>query len=67
MPADELDAEIERPAGNILAERAIAIRIGKGVLCKQLEMGLLDAYDYAGEVMARNMSYDADEGIDAAM
>jgi 1,4-dihydroxy-2-naphthoyl-CoA synthase len=35
---------------------------------KQLEMGLTEAYDYAGEVMACNMmSEDAGEGIDAFM
>jgi len=35
---------------------------------QQLEMGLADAYAYAGEVMACNMmSADAGEGIDAFM
>ena len=68
VPADALDAEIERLAGSILAKSAIAIRIGKGMFYKQLEMGLSDAYDYAAEVMACNMmSEDAGEGIDAFM
>ena len=36
------------------------------VSMKQLEMGLSEAYDYAGEVMACNMmAEDAGEGIDA--
>ena len=68
VPADALDAEIERLAGSILAKSAIAVRMGKGMFYKQLEMGLVDAYDYAGGVMACNMmSDDAGEGIDAFM
>ena len=66
VPADALDAEIERIAGNILGKSAVAIRMGKGMFYKQLEMGLTEAYAYAGEVMACNMmSDDAGEGIDA--
>ena len=42
--------------------------MGKGMFYKQLEMGLVEAYAYAGEVMACNMmSDDAGEGIDAFM
>ena len=68
VPADALDAEVERLAQSILAKSAVAIRIGKGMFYKQLEMGLSEAYDYAGEVMACNMmSEDAGEGIDAFM
>ena len=60
--------ELERLAGSILAKSAIAVRIGKGMFYKQLEMGLSEAYDYASEVMACNMmSDDAGEGIDAFM
>ncbi len=68
VPADALDAEVERLAGAILAKSAVAVRMGKGMFYKQLEMGLANAYDYAGEVMACNMmSEDAGEGIDAFM
>ena len=68
VPADALDAEIERLAGSILAKSAIAVRMGKDMFYKQLEMGLVDAYAYAGGVMACNMmSDDAGEGIDAFM
>jgi len=68
VPADALDAEIERVAGHILGKSAVAIRMGKGMFYKQLEMGLSEAYAYAGEVMACNMmSDDAGEGIDAFM
>ncbi|QRM18765.1 enoyl-CoA hydratase [Dechloromonas sp. TW-R-39-2] len=68
VPADALDAEVERLAQSILAKSAVAIRMGKGMFYRQLEMGLSEAYDYAGEVMACNMmSEDAGEGIDAFM
>ena len=68
VPADALDAEVERLVQSILAKSAIAVRIGKGMFYKQLEMGLAEAYDYAREVMACNMmSEDAREGIDAFM
>lgn len=68
VPPEALDAEIEKLAANILAKSAIAIRTGKGMFYKQLEMGLVEAYDYAAEVMACNMmSDDAGEGIDAFM
>lgn len=68
VPADALDAEIERLAQAIIAKSAIAVRMGKGMFYKQLEMGLAEAYEYAGEVMACNMmSDDAGEGIDAFM
>ncbi len=68
VPADALDAETERLVQSILAKSSVAVRMGKGMFYKQLEMGLVDAYDYAGEVMACNMmSADAGEGIDAFM
>ena len=68
VPTDALDAEIERLAQSILAKSAVAVRMGKGMFYKQLEMGLVEAYNYAGEVMACNMmSADAAEGIDAFM
>jgi len=68
VPADALDAEIERLVQSILAKSTVAVRMGKGMFYQQLEMGLADAYAYAGEVMACNMmSADASEGIDAFM
>ena len=68
VPADALDIQIERLAQSIIAKSAIAVRLGKSMFYQQLEMGLAEAYDYAGEVMACNMmSDDAGEGIDAFM
>ncbi|KAF4516632.1 hypothetical protein B566_EDAN003380 [Ephemera danica] len=68
VPADALDAEIERLVQSILAKSAVAVRMGKDMFYKQLEMGLAEAYDFAAGVMACNMmSDDAGEGIDAFM
>jgi enoyl-CoA hydratase/carnithine racemase len=68
VPADAIDAEVERLVQSILAKSAVAVRMGKGMFYKQLEMGLVEAYDFAAGVMACNMmSADAGEGIDAFM
>ena len=63
---DELDAEVARLAASIVAKSAVAIRMGKQMFYKQLEMGLDGAYQTAGETMACNaMCEDAAEGMDA--
>ncbi len=68
VPSDALDAEVERLAQAIIAKSAVAIRTGKGMFYRQLEMGIGEAYDFASEVMAcYMMSEDAAEGIDAFM
>ena len=50
-----------------LADKSpLVLAIGKEAFYRQAEMGLKDAYDYASEVMTRNMlARDAEEGIDA--
>src|SRR5574343_74605 len=66
VPLDALDAEVERLAQSILGKSAVAVKMGKEMYYRQLEMGLVEAYDYAAEVMACNMmTADAGEGIDA--
>lgn len=68
VPVDALNAEIEKIAQSIIAKSAVAVRMGKGMFYKQLDMDLDAAYDYAAEVMACNMmTEDAGEGIDAFM
>ncbi len=63
---EALDAEVAELAGQIIAKSPIAVRIGKKMFYKQIELGLGAAYDYAGEVMACNMmAEDVAEGIDA--
>jgi enoyl-CoA hydratase/carnithine racemase len=66
VPAHELDAAIARKTGEIMNKSAAAIRFGKVAFYRQRQMALCDAYDYAGDVMARNMMHeDAREGVDA--
>jgi enoyl-CoA hydratase/carnithine racemase len=66
VPADDLDAEVQRLAGSILAKTPVAVAMGKQLFYRQLEMGLEAAYQLAGETMACNMlTEDAQAGIDA--
>jgi enoyl-CoA hydratase/carnithine racemase len=68
VPADQLDAEIGRLTASICAKSAAAVRMGKELFYRQLEMGVDAAYQLAGETMACNMMCDdAAEGIDAFM
>jgi len=64
-PADALDAEVKRLTDSIVAKSPTAIRMGKQLFYRQLEMGLAGAYQLAGETMACNMmTADAVSGID---
>ncbi len=66
VPAAELDAEVARLAGAIVARSPVAVRAGKAAFYRQLELGAADAYALASQVMAENMmAEDAAEGIDA--
>jgi enoyl-CoA hydratase/carnithine racemase len=66
VPAAELGAATLALARRIAAKSAFTVAIGKEAFYRQAEMGLADAYRYAGEVMTRNMlACDAGEGIDA--
>jgi enoyl-CoA hydratase/carnithine racemase len=66
VPPEHLDAEIGKLTGSILAKTPVAIKAGKQMFYRQLEMGLDEAYELASEVMACNMmAEDAQEGIDA--
>jgi len=66
VPAEQLDATIQRLTDAIVAKSSYAITSGKRMFYKQLEMDMADAYDYAAEVMACDMmAADAGEGIDA--
>jgi len=67
-PADALDAEIKRLTDSICAKSQTAIRMGKQLFYRQLEMGVMGAYQLAGETMACNMmTDDAVAGIDGFM
>ena len=66
VPADALDAEIAKLTDAIKAKSAAAIALGKGAFYRQIDMGLIDAYELAGRTMTCNLQ-DADgvEGVDA--
>jgi enoyl-CoA hydratase/carnithine racemase len=66
VPADRLDAEIERLSAAIASKPPSAIAAGKKLFYRQLESGVEAAYDLAGEAMACNMiDASAQEGVAA--
>jgi enoyl-CoA hydratase/carnithine racemase len=68
VPLDQLDAELCGLTDSIRAKSTAAVRLGKELFYRQLEMGLEGAYQVASETMAGNMmNEDAAEGIDAFM
>ncbi len=66
VAADALDAAVAELAGQIAAKSPYTVAVGKEAFYRQAEMTLDEAYDYASDVMTRNMlARDAEEGIDA--
>ena len=66
VPLDALDAEVAALASSICAKPAAAVRAGKGLFYRQLEMGIEAAYQLAGQTIACNaMDEAALEGIQA--
>ena len=66
VDAEHLAAETHDLALKIASKSALTLAIGKEAFYRQVEMPLEEAYDYASEVMTRNMlTLDAQEGIDA--
>ncbi|OXL23024.1 enoyl-CoA hydratase [Psychrobacter sp. DAB_AL32B] len=64
--AEQLDATLQSLIDAITAKSSVAVRTGKNMFYKQLDMELADAYEYASEVMTCNMmADDVSEGIDA--
>jgi enoyl-CoA hydratase/carnithine racemase len=62
----ELEAETERLVAGIVAKPRIAVAMGKELFYRQLELGLVGAYEAAGETMACNMMEEAAlEGVQA--
>jgi enoyl-CoA hydratase/carnithine racemase len=65
-PPGELDATVASLAASICAKPVEAVRAGKGLFYRQLEMGVEAAYQLAGQTMACNMMDDsALEGVQA--
>ena len=66
VPAARLAEEAMALARQIAAKSPLTLAIGKEAFYEQAELGLQAAYEYASEVMVRNMlARDAEEGIDA--
>jgi enoyl-CoA hydratase/carnithine racemase len=66
VPEAALDDAVLALAHQIAAKSPLTVAIGKEAFYRQAEMDLADAYDYAAQVMTRNMlARDAAEGIDA--
>jgi enoyl-CoA hydratase/carnithine racemase len=66
VAAAELEKVTFALARQIASKSPLTLKIGKEAFYRQSEMGLAAAYDYASEVMTRNMlARDAAEGIDA--
>jgi enoyl-CoA hydratase/carnithine racemase len=66
VPADRLDAEIERYCTVIAARSAAVVALGKQSFYRQIEQGLEGAYAQMNETMVCNLQYDdAAEGVDA--
>ncbi len=66
VPADTLQSATEALAQRIVAKPQIAIEMGKRLFYAQLETGIEQAYQLAGETMACNMMHpDTLEGVQA--
>ncbi len=66
VPLAQLHDATRTLAVQIAAKSPLTVAIGKTAFYRQAEMDLSAAYDYASEVMTRNMlARDAREGIDA--
>jgi enoyl-CoA hydratase/carnithine racemase len=66
VPVEQLDACIQAVLDRIAAKPIEAIRAGKGLFYRQLELGIDAAYQLAGQTMACNMMQDsALEGVQA--
>jgi len=64
VPVDRLDHEIEVLAAAIITKPRSVIAAGKSLFYRQLELGVVPAYELAGQAMARNMMDDtAQEGV----
>lgn len=66
VPPDRLDATVDALAAEIASKSSFTVSLGKQAFYRQLGLDLASAYDYASEVVVRNMlAEDAAEGIAA--
>ena len=59
VPVAQLDAAVQELAQAIAGKAEVAIRMGKNLFYRQLEMGTAAAYQLAGQTMACNMMDEA--------
>ena len=59
VPADALDAEVEKLVLSILQKPRVAVAMGKALVYQQRELGMDAAYQLAGQAMATNMMDEA--------
>ena len=65
-PEKELDEIIDNWCSNLNSKSPLTIEIGKEAFYQQIDLPLEEAYDFASDVMVKNMmTTDAAEGIDA--
>lgn len=63
---DQLDETVDELAAEISSKSTYTLALGKQGFYRQLQMPVSDAYEYAGELVVRNMAHaDAQEGIGA--
>jgi enoyl-CoA hydratase/carnithine racemase len=66
VPANELDAAVDRLVQSILATSPLVVKMGKQAFYRQLHWSEVDAYDDAVAVMTQNsLCRDAQEGMTA--
>ncbi len=66
VPPERLDATVDALAAEIAGKSSFTVALGKQAFYRQLGLDLASAYDYASEVVVRNMlAEDATEGIAA--
>ena len=59
VPADALDAEVEKLVLSIVQKPRVAVAMGKALVYQQRELGIEAAYQLAGHAMAANMMDEA--------
>jgi enoyl-CoA hydratase/carnithine racemase len=63
---EQLDAEVEKLVAVILAKPRVAVAMGKEFFYRQIELGIVPAYEAAAQTMACNMMEEAAlEGVQA--
>jgi enoyl-CoA hydratase/carnithine racemase len=66
VPYDQLESATRELADTVASKLTAAVKIGKQAFYQQMELNLVEAYDYAGDVMVHNMLFrDTEEGIAA--